>query len=66
MPVAKISRPINALIKGKAVVGSPKEQCKEIISQPKALAVRSLSQFIASSISKNKTSKHKPRINAVV
>lgn len=28
MPVAKISRPINALIRGKAVVGSPKEQCK--------------------------------------
>lgn len=28
MPVAKISRPINTPIKGKAVVGSPKEQCK--------------------------------------
>lgn len=28
MPVAKMSRPINAPIKSKAVVGSPKEQCK--------------------------------------
>lgn len=28
MPVAEIRRPINAPIKSKAVVGSPKEQCK--------------------------------------
>lgn len=61
MPVAKISRPIIAPIKGKAVVGSPKEQCKREYHCQKAVAVRSLSQFRASSISKNQTSKHKPR-----